>query len=52
MTGEAIRETLKKYNLQSWSVQSKINPIPVERGEASISGIRTGSGTPTCPPSW
>ncbi len=33
MTGEAIRETLKKYNLQSWSVQSKINPIPVERGE-------------------
>ncbi len=25
--------TLKKYNLQSWSVQRNINPIPVARGE-------------------
>jgi taurine---2-oxoglutarate transaminase len=33
MNGETIRSTLKKYNLQSWSVQSKTNPIPVERGE-------------------
>jgi taurine--2-oxoglutarate transaminase len=33
LTGEAIRETLKKYNLQSWSKQSNVNPIPVERAE-------------------
>ena len=33
MTGEAIKCTLKKYNLQSWSMQGKLNPIPVEKGE-------------------
>jgi len=33
MTGEAIKCTLKKYNLQSWSKQRNLNPIPVERGE-------------------
>ena len=33
MTGEAIRETIKQYVLQSWSVQKTINPIPVARGE-------------------
>ncbi len=33
MTGEEIRSTLKKYNLQSWSKQKGINPISVEKGE-------------------
>lgn len=33
MTGQDIRNTLKKYNLQSWSKQKNLNPIPVERGE-------------------
>lgn len=33
MTGEAIQSTLKKYNLQSWSKQRNLNPIPVEKGE-------------------
>ncbi len=33
MTGETIRATLKKYNLQSWSKQRNLNPIPVARGE-------------------
>lgn len=33
MTGEAIRDTQKKYNLQSWSKQKGINPIPVEKAE-------------------
>ena len=33
MTGEAIRDTIKQYVLQSWSVQKNINPIPVARGE-------------------
>jgi taurine--2-oxoglutarate transaminase len=33
MTGEEIKSTLKKYNLQSWSKQKNINPIPVERAE-------------------
>lgn len=33
MTGEQIKEKLKKYNLQSWSKQKAVNPIPVERAE-------------------
>ncbi|HNW86900.1 MAG TPA: aminotransferase class III-fold pyridoxal phosphate-dependent enzyme [Candidatus Limiplasma sp.] len=33
MTGETIQSTLKKYNLQSWSKQRNLNPIPVEKGE-------------------
>ena len=33
MTGETIQSTLKKYNLQSWSKQANLNPIPVEKGE-------------------
>lgn len=33
MTGEEIRETQKKYSLQSWSKQKNINPIPVKRAE-------------------
>jgi taurine--2-oxoglutarate transaminase len=33
LTGEEIRETQKKYNLQSWSKQKNINPIPVKRAE-------------------
>jgi taurine--2-oxoglutarate transaminase len=33
MTGEKITSTQKQYNLQSWSKQRSINPIPVERGE-------------------
>lgn len=33
MEGNEIRETLKKYTLQSWSKQKAINPIPVEKAE-------------------
>ncbi len=33
MTGEEIRNTQKKYNLQSWSKQKNVNPIPVRRAE-------------------
>ena len=33
MTGNEIRETQKKYNLQSWSMQKNINPTPVEKAE-------------------
>jgi taurine--2-oxoglutarate transaminase len=33
LTGEAIKSTLKKYNLQSWSKQKNINPISVEKAE-------------------
>lgn len=33
MTGEQIKCTLKRYNLQSWNKQRNLNPIPVEKGE-------------------
>lgn len=33
MNGEEISSTLKKYNLQSWSKQRNINPIPVEKAD-------------------
>ncbi|HEX3022400.1 MAG TPA: aminotransferase class III-fold pyridoxal phosphate-dependent enzyme [Lachnospiraceae bacterium] len=33
MTGEEIRSTQKQYNLQSWSKQKGINPIPVEKAD-------------------
>lgn len=33
MTGEEIRENLKKYNLQSWSKQKGLNPIPIAKAE-------------------
>ena len=33
MNGEEIKDTLKKYNLQSWSKQRNANPISVEKGE-------------------
>ncbi|WP_394522285.1 aminotransferase class III-fold pyridoxal phosphate-dependent enzyme [Lacrimispora sp. JR3] len=33
MKGEEIKSTLLEYNLQSWSRQKNINPIPVEKGE-------------------
>jgi len=33
MSGEEIRETQKKYVLQSWSKQGAINPIPVKSAE-------------------
>ena len=33
MTGQEITNTLKEYNLQSWSKQKGLNPIPVERAE-------------------
>lgn len=33
MTGEKIKDTLKKYNLQSWSRQKSINPISVEKAD-------------------
>lgn len=33
MNGAEIKDKLKKYNLQSWSKQGSINPIPVERAE-------------------
>jgi taurine---2-oxoglutarate transaminase len=33
MTGEEIKSTLKKYNLQSWSKQRNINPISIEKAD-------------------
>lgn len=33
MNAEEIKSTLKKYNLQSWSKQKKINPIPIEKAD-------------------
>ncbi len=33
MTGKEITSTLQDYNLQSWSKQRGLNPIPVERAE-------------------
>ncbi len=33
MTGTEIKETLKKYNLQSWSKQRGLNPICVEKAD-------------------
>lgn len=33
MNSEEIKSTLKKYNLQSWSKQRNINPIPIEKAE-------------------
>lgn len=33
MTGDEIKSTLKEYNLQSWSKQRNINPIPVQKAE-------------------
>lgn len=33
MTANEIKETSKKYVLQSWSKQGQLNPIPVEKAE-------------------
>ena len=33
MNGNEIKTKLKQYNLQSWSRQNYINPLPVERAE-------------------
>ncbi len=33
MNEEEIKSTLKEYNLQSWSKQKNINPIPVDKAE-------------------
>ncbi|MCD7928505.1 MAG: aminotransferase class III-fold pyridoxal phosphate-dependent enzyme [Oscillospiraceae bacterium] len=33
MTAQEIKETQKKYVLQSWSRQSTLEPIPIQRGE-------------------
>ena len=33
MTPQEIKDTQKQYVLQSWSVQSKVDPIPIERGD-------------------
>ncbi len=33
MTGNEIKETQKKYVLQSWSKQGSLNPIPIEKAE-------------------
>lgn len=33
MNGEEIKSTLKKYNLQSWSKQRNINPLPIEKAD-------------------
>ena len=33
MTGEEIKKTSKEYNLQSWSKQRNINPIPIEKAD-------------------
>ncbi len=33
LLGEEIKSYQKQYNLQSWSKQKNLNPIPIERGE-------------------
>jgi hypothetical protein len=33
MTGEEIKSMQTQYNLQSWSKQKGLNPVPVQRGE-------------------
>ncbi len=33
MQGESIKNKLRQYNLQSWSKQKNIDPIPVEKAE-------------------
>ena len=33
MNAETIKEYHKKYNLQSWSKQSEINPLPIKDAE-------------------
>jgi taurine--2-oxoglutarate transaminase len=33
MNSEEIKSTLKEYNLQSWSKQRNINPIPIEKAD-------------------
>lgn len=33
MNGDAIRSTLKEYNLQSWSKQKNLNPISIKKAE-------------------
>jgi len=33
MNGEEIKSTLKEFNLQSWSKQRNINPIPMEKAD-------------------
>ena len=33
MTPLEIKDTQKQYVLQSWSIQSKVDPIPIERGD-------------------
>ena len=33
MTGQDITNMQKKYNLQSWSRQKNINPVPIEKAE-------------------
>lgn len=33
MNGQEIKETQVRYNLQSWSKQRGINPIPIEKAD-------------------
>lgn len=33
MTGEEIKELSRKYVLQSWNKQKKLNPVPIEKAE-------------------
>ena len=33
LSGEQVKAYHKRYNLQSWSKQGSINPIPVEKAE-------------------
>lgn len=33
LSGEQVKAYHKQYNLQSWSKQGSINPIPVEKAE-------------------
>ena len=33
MTGEEIKEMSLQYNLQSWSKQKGLNPIPIAKAE-------------------
>lgn len=41
MTGKEVVEKHLKYNLQSWSKQKGLNPIPIEKQKEFICGIMT-----------
>ena len=39
MNGQEIKEMQCRYNLQSWSKQRGINPIPIEKADGIYVGF-------------